>query len=94
MITWQFVVIYPRKCIFYVLFTILYDTIKILVKRAQVTLVKQFTFLVNQTLTTGIFPRELTLSRVMPLRKKIKKSDPMLFYNYRPIATIFNIKKK
>ena len=55
--------------------------------RAQATLVKPFTFLINQTLTTGIFPRELKISRVKPL---FKKGDPMLFSNYRPIS-IFNI---
>ena len=36
----------------------------ILLKRAQATLVKPLTFLINQTLTTGIFPRELKISRV------------------------------
>ena len=48
----------------------------ILLKRAQATLVKPLTFLINQTLTTGIFPRELKISRVKPL---FKKGDPMLF---------------
>ena len=60
----------------------------ILLKRAQATLVKQLTFLINQTLTTGIFPRELKISRVKPI---FKKGDPMLFSNYRPIALLSSI---
>ena len=62
----------------------------ILLKRAQATLVKPLTFLINQTLTTGIFPRELKLSRVKPL---FKKGDPMLFSNYRPISLLSSISK-
>ena len=50
----------------------------ILLKRAQATLVKPLTFLIKQTLTTGIFLRELKISRVKPL---FKKGDPMLFSN-------------
>ena len=62
----------------------------ILLKRAQATLVKPLTFLINQTLTTGIFPRELKISRVKPL---FKKGDPMLFSNYRPISLLSSISK-
>ena len=45
---------------------------------------------VNQTLTTGIFPRELKISRVKPL---FKKGYPMLFSNYRPISLLSSISK-
>ena len=62
----------------------------ILLKRAQATLVKPLMFLINQTLTTGIFPRELKISRVKPL---FKKGDPMLFSNYRPISLLSSISK-
>ena len=59
-------------------------------KKAQTTLVKPLTFLINQTLTTGIFPRELKISRVKPL---FKKCDPMLFSNYRPISLLSSLSK-
>ena len=62
----------------------------ILLKKAQATLVKPLTFLINQTLTTGIFPRELKIFRVKPL---FKKGDPMLFSNYRPISLLSSISK-
>ena len=60
----------------------------ILLKRAQATLVKLLTFLINQMLTTGIFPRELKISRVKPL---FKKGYPMLFSNYRLLSSISKI---
>ena len=53
-------------------------------------LVKPLKFLINQTLTTGIFPRELKISRVKPL---FKKGDPMRFSNYRPISLLSSISK-
>ena len=40
--------------------------------------------------STGIFPRELKISRVNPL---FKKGDPMLFSNYRPISLLSSISK-
>ena len=51
---------------------------------------KPLTFLINQTLTTSIFPRELKISRVKPL---FKKGDPMLFFNYKPISLLSSISK-
>ena len=62
----------------------------ILLRKVQVTLVKPLTFLINQTLTTGIFSRELKISRVKPL---FKKGDPVLFSNYRPISLLSSISK-
>ena len=51
---------------------------------------KPLTFLINQTLATGIFPRELKISRVKPI---FEKGDPMLFSNYKPISLLSSISK-
>ena len=43
------------------------------------------TQIINQSLTTGIFPAELKIAIVTPI---IKKGDKQLFENYRPISLI------
>ena len=54
-----------------------------MIKKAHDQLIKPLTLLINQTLSTGIFPSELKVSRVKPLFKRGKSS---LFSNYRPIS--------
>jgi len=44
----------------------------------------------NQCITTGIFPSQLKLSKIIPL---YKKCDPEQFDNYRPIALLPGISK-
>jgi hypothetical protein len=53
-----------------------------LIKRSKDVLVKPLTLLINQMLTTGYFPGELKLSRVIPL---FKSGDPELFSNYSDV---------
>ena len=43
------------------------------------------TITVNQSLTTGIFPDNLKLAKVIPL---FKKGDPTSINNYRPISLL------
>ena len=52
----------------------------IMIKKAQRLLIKPLTLLINQSLSTGIFPNKLKISRVKPL---FKKGKVYLFSNYR-----------
>ena len=62
----------------------------IMIKKAHDLLIKPLTLLINQTLSTGIFPSELKVSRVKPLFKRGKSS---LFSNYRPISLLASLSK-
>ena len=62
----------------------------IMIKKAHDPLIKPLTLLINQTLSTGIFPSELKVSRVKPLFKRGKSS---LFSNYRPISLLTSLSK-
>ena len=62
----------------------------IMIKKAHDPLIKPLTLLINQTLSTGIFPSELKVSRVKPLFKRGKSS---LFSNYRPISLLASLSK-
>ena len=42
-----------------------------LLKRASDIIVKPLTIIINQSLSTGIFPKQLKISRVKPLKKKM-----------------------
>ena len=48
------------------------------------------TFIINQSLLTGIFPEKLKLAKVLPL---FKKNDCMIMDNYRPISLLPAISK-
>ena len=53
--------------------------------------ISQFlTIIINQMLTTGIFPDAFNLSKVIPL---YKKGDSSLLVNYRPISLLPTISK-
>ena len=56
----------------------------------QAFLIKPLTLLINQTLSTGIFPNELKISRVRPL---FKNGDTSNINNYRPISILPSISK-
>ena len=62
----------------------------ILIKRVQNVLIEPLTFLINQSLSTGIFPNELKISRVKPL---YKSGNSSLLSNYRPISVLSSISK-
>ena len=59
-----------------------------LLKYAKAFLIKPLTLLINQTLSTGIFPNELKISRVRPLFKNGDTSN-----SYRPISILPSISK-
>ena len=57
----------------------------IMIKKARGPLIIPLTLLINQRLSTGIFPNKLKISRVKPLFKNVKV---YLFSNYRPISLL------
>ena len=61
-----------------------------MLKYAKDFLIKASTLLINQTLSTGIFPNELKISRVRPL---FKNGDTSNINNYRPISILPSISK-
>ena len=61
-----------------------------LLKYAKVFLIKPVTLLINQTLSTGIFPNEFKISRV---RSLLKNGDTSNINNYRPISILPSILK-
>ena len=48
------------------------------------------TLIINQSLTMGIFPSKLKIAKVLPL---LKKNDPYIMDNYRPISLLTTISK-
>ena len=61
-----------------------------LLKSIKLNLVKPITLIVNQMLTTGIFPDKLKRAKVIPL---FKKGDKSIFSNYRPTSLLPSISK-
>ena len=61
-----------------------------LIKRIKDVLIKPLTVLINQMLSSGHFPSQLKISRVIPL---FKSGDPELFSNYRPISPLPSLSK-
>ena len=53
-------------------------------------LINPLTYIINQSLCTGIFPNRLKIAKVIPI---FKKSDPYIFDNYRPISLLSSISK-
>ena len=47
--------------------------------------IEPITYLINESLTSGVFPSELKLARVVPI---FKSGDPSLLTNYRPISVL------
>ena len=59
-----------------------------LLKTCKHAICKPLTLIINQMLSTCIFPDNLKVAKVIPL---FKKGDKALFDNYRPISTAFNL---
>ena len=57
----------------------------VVVKTAAKSFLKPLTHIMNLSLTTGVFPSELKIARVIPL---LKAGDPMQFSNYRPVSVL------
>lgn len=62
----------------------------ILLKKIAPELIEILTIIINQTLTSGIFPSKLKIAKVVPL---FKKDDPCILNNYRPISILSAISK-
>ena len=60
------------------------------IKHASSSLIKPITLIVNQVLHTGIFPRQLKLSRVKLIQKSREQSH---FCNYGPISLLLSMSK-
>ena len=61
-----------------------------LLKTIKNDISQSLTIIINQMLTTGIFPFAFKLSKVIPL---FKKGDSSLLFNYRPISLLPTISK-
>lgn len=60
------------------------------IKHVKHLLVDPLTLIINQSLSTGVFPDNLKIAKVKPL---YKKDDPTCFSNYRPISLLPVISK-
>ena len=61
-----------------------------LLKACKNEICKPLTLIINQMLSTGIFPDTLKVAKVIPL---FKKGDDLLLDNYRPISILPSISK-
>ncbi len=61
-----------------------------LLKSSKLVLLKSITLIVNQMISTGIFPDKLKIAKINPI---YKKEDETLFTNYRPISLLPAISK-
>ena len=61
-----------------------------LLKYIAPLIIKPITLVINQSLTTGIFPQKLKIAKVLPL---FKKGDDSIMGNYRPISLLSSISK-
>ena len=57
----------------------------IVAKACMVGFIEPITYLINESLTSGVFPSELKLARAVPI---FKSGDPSLLTNYRPISVL------
>ena len=61
-----------------------------LLKLLKIELSKSLTLIINQMITTGIFPDSFKISKITPL---FKKGDASMLSNYRPISLLPTISK-
>ena len=63
-----------------------YDSISATtVQKTATVFITPLTHIMNLSLSSGIFPQELKIARVIPL---FKSGDAMLFSNYRPVSVL------
>ena len=62
----------------------------ILIKKFKDLICKPLTIIINQSLTTGIFPSKLKLAKISPI---FKNDDATLLTNYRPISLLNSFSK-
>ena len=55
------------------------------VKASCNAFITPLTYIMNLSISKGVFPSELKIARVIPL---FKSNDPMLFSNYRPVSVL------
>ncbi len=61
-----------------------------MIKHVRHNISAALTLIVNQTISTGIFPDSLKIARIKPL---FKKGDKQLITNYRPISILSSLSK-
>ena len=61
-----------------------------LLKKLSPILIQSLTLIINQSITTGIFPDQLKIAKITPL---YKKENVKLIENYRPISVLSSISK-
>ena len=77
---------YNCSCVYTYLYVYTYDNISNkLIKLAKGVLTQPLTLISNQILRTGIFPKELKISRVKPLFKSLSISTTIGLYRYFPL---------
>ena len=62
----------------------------IMIKKAHDPPIKPLTLLINQSLSSGVLPNHLKISRVKPL---FKRGNALLYSNYRPISILPSLSK-
>ena len=60
------------------------------IKSARFFLIDPLVFICNLSITTGVFPDQLKIAKVIPL---YKSEDPKIFSNYRPVSVLPVISK-
>ena len=55
------------------------------IKNSYKEILEPFLHICNLSLTSGVFPRQLKIAKVVPL---FKAGDPMFFSNYRPVSIL------
>ena len=66
------------------------DTSMLVLSGIALQVVKPLVHIFNLSFSTGIFPSEMKIAKVIPLFKNGNKSD---FYNYRPISLLSQFSK-
>ena len=61
-----------------------------MLKQIKYDISSSITLIINQSLTSGIFPERLKIAKVIPI---YKKDDVKMFENYRPISILPAISK-
>jgi hypothetical protein len=61
-----------------------------LMKSIKAAIIKPITIIINQMISTGIFPDKLKIAKIAPI---YKKDDETQFTNYRPISLLPSISK-